>query len=247
MPPITDPAELGTILGVFAHPDDETYLLAGIMAAGLRAGHRVACVTATRGEEGSMDEEKWPPAQMGEVREKELEESMRILGVTEHTWLDYRDGTLKGVDAAEATARVRSFIEDVQPDSVFSFGPEGMTGHEDHIATQQWTLAAFQQAANPGARLYWATTSPEWAAEFAPKLDEFNVFFNIDGPPVTPIAEMAVHFALPPDMLALKMDAIQAHVSQVEAMVGAFGEEFFSKGMADEGWRLGAEASTAER
>jgi LmbE family N-acetylglucosaminyl deacetylase len=239
VPPITDPADLGTILGIFAHPDDETYLLAGIMAAGVQAGHRVACVTATRGEEGSMDEEKWPPAQMGEVREKELEESMKILGVTEHTWLDYHDGSLKEVNADEAIAIVRGFIEDVQPDSVFTFGPEGMTGHEDHIATQQWTAAAFEQAAKPGAKLYWATASPAWAAEFAPRLDEFNVFFNIDGPPVTPIDEMAVHYDLPPDMVALKMRAIQAHVSQVSAMVEAFGEDFFSKGMADEGFRLG--------
>jgi LmbE family N-acetylglucosaminyl deacetylase len=176
---------------------------------------------------------------MGEVREKELEESMKILGVSEHTWLDYHDGSLKEANAAEAIAVVRGFIEDVQPDSVFTFGPEGMTGHEDHIATQQWTAAAFEQAAKPGAKLYWATASPAWAAEFAPRLDEFNVFFNIDGPPVTPIDEMAVHYDLPADMVALKMRAIQAHVSQVSAMVAAFGEDFFSKGMADEGFRLG--------
>jgi LmbE family N-acetylglucosaminyl deacetylase len=240
MAPITDPSQLGTILGVFAHPDDETYLLAGIMAATAAAGQRVVCVTATRGEEGSMDEEKWPPAQMGEVREKELERSMEILGIQEHTWLEMRDGTLKNEDATAATARVRKFIEDVQPDSVFTFGPEGMTGHEDHIATQQWAAAAFEQAAPAGSHLYWATASPDWAAEFAPRLDEFNVFFNIDGPPVTPVDEMAVYYHLPPDVLALKMDAIEAHVSQVEAMVSAFGRDFFSKGMADETFRLGA-------
>ena len=60
--------ELGNILGVWAHPDDEAYLSAGIMARAVRAGSRVVCVTATRGEGGSMDEEKWPPETMGEVR-----------------------------------------------------------------------------------------------------------------------------------------------------------------------------------
>ena len=60
--------ELGTILGVWAHPDDETYLSAGLMAAAADAGSRVVCITATRGEGGSMDEEQWPPESMGQVR-----------------------------------------------------------------------------------------------------------------------------------------------------------------------------------
>jgi len=47
---------LGTVLGVWAHPDDETYLSAGLMARSVEQGARVVCVTATRGEEGSWDE-----------------------------------------------------------------------------------------------------------------------------------------------------------------------------------------------
>ena len=80
--------DLGTMLGVWAHPDDETYLTAGLMAQAVRDGRRVVCVTATRGEGGSMDEERWPSATMGEVREAELMRCFEILGVTEHHWLD---------------------------------------------------------------------------------------------------------------------------------------------------------------
>ena len=50
--------ELGTILGVWAHPDDETYLCAGLMASAARAGSRVVCVTATRGELGTGDHDR---------------------------------------------------------------------------------------------------------------------------------------------------------------------------------------------
>src|SRR5438874_5066375 len=82
---------LGTVLGVWAHPDDETYLAAGIMAQAVRDGSRVVCVTATRGEGGSMDEERWPSATMGEVREKELLRGLEILGVTEHGFLEMQD------------------------------------------------------------------------------------------------------------------------------------------------------------
>src|SRR3954449_1481005 len=65
--------DLGTVLSVWAHPDDETYLCAGLMADAIRRGNRVVCVTATRGELGSTDEERWPPGPaLAEVRTQEL-------------------------------------------------------------------------------------------------------------------------------------------------------------------------------
>jgi LmbE family N-acetylglucosaminyl deacetylase len=42
-----------TILGMWAHPDDETYLSAGLMARTVGAGGRVACVHATRSKAGT--------------------------------------------------------------------------------------------------------------------------------------------------------------------------------------------------
>jgi len=83
-----DVASLGTILGVWAHPDDDIFLSAGLMATAVRAAQRVVDVTATRGEGGSMDEERWPPDSMGEVRTKELLRSLEILGVQEHRFLE---------------------------------------------------------------------------------------------------------------------------------------------------------------
>ena len=46
------------------------------MPRAVRNGSRVVCVTATRGEGGSMDEERWPPETMGAVRTAELERSL---------------------------------------------------------------------------------------------------------------------------------------------------------------------------
>ena len=76
-----DIADLGTILSVWAHPDDETYLCAGIMSAAVDNGQTVVCVTATRGEGGSPDHKKYPPEAMGKVREAELLACLEILGV----------------------------------------------------------------------------------------------------------------------------------------------------------------------
>jgi LmbE family N-acetylglucosaminyl deacetylase len=236
-----DLPDLGTVLGVWAHPDDETYLTAGLMAQTVRWGGRVVCVTATRGEEGSFDEERWPTATMGRVREAELMRSLVILGVTEHQWLDYYDGTCAAVDLEEGIGRIRESMAEVEPRSVFTFGPDGMTGHPDHKAVCAWTTEAFRLAAPSGARLYYATTTPEWVAEFAPRFDRFNVFMEPGTPPVTSPDQLAIDFLLPTDLLELKLKALEAHASQLEGMLDAFGNDFFREGYKAESFVLAAE------
>ncbi len=56
---------LGTVLSVWAHPDDETYLAGGVMASCVAAGQRVVCVSATAGEHGTADPVAWPPERLG--------------------------------------------------------------------------------------------------------------------------------------------------------------------------------------
>jgi LmbE family N-acetylglucosaminyl deacetylase len=231
--------ELGTILGVWAHPDDETYLTAGLMARAVRNGSRVVCVTATRGEGGSMDEEKWPPETMGEVRERELLECLAILGVTEHHWLDCLDVDMDTSLDGSGELKVRDLFEEVRPDTVLTFGPDGMTDHAGHKSVCEWTTRAFHDLAEPGAKLYYATATPEWAEEFVPIYNRFDVF-RPGTPPVTPRGELGIDFPLPPDLLELKLRAIEAHVSQVEGMVNAFGEDIFRRAMREEYFRLAA-------
>ena len=162
--------ELGTILGVWAHPDDEAYLSAGIMARAVRNGSRVVCVTATRGEGGSMDEEKWPPEKMGEVRTGELERSLEILGVQEHIWFDMKDVDMETGLPDEGYERVRELVADVGPDTILTFGPDGMTGHQGHKDVSRWATDAFREVAKPGARLFYATQTPSFAEEVVPSL-----------------------------------------------------------------------------
>jgi LmbE family N-acetylglucosaminyl deacetylase len=231
---------LGPMLGIWAHPDDETYLTAGLMAYGVRRGDRVVCVTATRGEEGSWDEERWPTDQMGKVREAELMASLGVLGVKEHHWIDYYDGTCAQVPHDEGVDRAESLIAEIQPRSVFTFGPDGMTGHSDHKAVSAWTTDAFANVAPAGARLYYATMTPDWAEEFVPRMNQFNVFMEEGTPPITPPDELAIDFELSPDLLELKLRAIEAHVSQVEGMLNAFGQDFFRRAHRAEFFRLAA-------
>ncbi len=231
------PEALGTILVVGAHPDDETYLTAGQMAAAVRNRQHVATVTATRGEEGSFDEERWPTSEMGAVREKELLASLEVVGVADHTWLDYYDGTCAEVDPAEGTAKVREHIERVRPDTILTFGPDGMTGHSDHKAVCAWTTTALAEVGTADTSLYYATYIQEWADEFVPVMNRFNVFMEPGTPPITPREELAIDYELPPDILDLKMRAIECHVSQVEGMLNAFGHDFFNQAMRAEFFR----------
>ena len=61
-----------TLLGVWAHPDDEAYCSSGLMARVRDAGGRVVVVTATRGEQGTDDPVAWPPEVLGPLREQAL-------------------------------------------------------------------------------------------------------------------------------------------------------------------------------
>ena len=218
--------ELGTILGVWAHPDDETYLAAGLLARAAAEGDRVVVVTATKGEGGSWDEKRWPSETMGEVRAMELEESLRILGVKEHHWLGYIDASCHEIPLEEGTTKIQTFIEEIRPDTVLTFGPDGMTGHKDHQAVCAWTTEAFHRSAPSGAKLYYATTTPEWAEEFVPRMNKFHVF-EPGYPPITPREELAINLELHGELLDRKLRAIEAHSSQVEYMLRYFGQDFF--------------------
>lgn len=227
----------GTILGVWAHPDDETYLCGGLMARAARAGGRVVCITATRGELGSPDERRWPSGpRLAAVRTAEMEAALAILGVTEHHWLDYPDGGCAEVDQQEAVRRVTAVLAEVRPDTVLTFGPDGMTGHPDHRAACRWASAAFDAAAPAGAVLGYATKTPQWLDRFREPLDRFNVFMDTD-PPSTPRPELLIGETLHGDLLETKLRAIRAMTSQVEPLIAGLGEEFFREGMVEESFR----------
>src|SRR5438128_10612066 len=115
-----------------------------------------------------------------------------------------------------------------------------MTGHRDHKAVSAWATEAFHLAAPPGARLYYATVTPEWNKEIAPRLAPFNCFMEPGTPPVTPREDLAICFDLSPQLLELKLKAIAAHTSQVEGMLSALGEDFFRVGHRSEFFKLAA-------
>src|SRR6476661_8570927 len=148
--------DLGSILGVWAHPDDEAWLSAGLMAQAVDAGRRVVCVTATAGEAGFPDGDHRPKEERMAIRRAEMAASLGEVGVTEHHWLGYRDGHCDEIADEEAVAIIARLIAEVQPDVLLTFGPDGATGHVDHVAVCRWsTLACARAATAPSELAIW--------------------------------------------------------------------------------------------
>jgi LmbE family N-acetylglucosaminyl deacetylase len=222
--PITDAARLGTVLGIWAHPDDEAFLSAGLMAAARDAGNRVICLTATLGEHGTDDPRHWPPDRLAAVREHELYASLAALGVTEHHLLGLTDGTLATQPAEAIVRHLARIIDIVEPDTVVTFGPDGMTGHEDHQTVSAWATAAHAAAAS-SARLLYATTTDEFVRAWEPARAEFNVFLTEGLPLRTPTTDLAVSLRLESAAVDRKIVALRAQASQSTALFAALGEE----------------------
>ena len=227
----------GTILGVWAHPDDETYVSAAHMMRALGAGDRVVCVTASYGELGSPDEVRWPPGgDLAKVRSQELDAALAVLGVTEHHWLDYPDGGCAQVPLAEGAARIHEQLQAVRPDTVMTFGPDGGTGHPDHISVSRWVDAALTSYDGHPPTLLWATDSSEWVAEWRAALEPLGVFLGNE-PVSVPRADLRSYLRLTPDEVDRKLRALLCQVSQVTPMVDELGIEQYALAIAEEGFR----------
>jgi LmbE family N-acetylglucosaminyl deacetylase len=216
----------GTLLSIWAHPDDEAYLSAGLMAQTRRAGHRVAVVTATRGEHGTNDPVSWPPRRLARHRTRELARSLRVLGIREHTWLGYADGSLADADRRLGVATVQRLIEDIRPDTIVTFGPDGMTGHDDHRTISSWVTEAWRRSGAPAA-LWYATFTPEFHAAWGSLNERVNLWFEGTEPPVTPAEDLAAQVVCSGPALDLKYRALRAHRSQTRMLEEAVGSEAY--------------------
>jgi LmbE family N-acetylglucosaminyl deacetylase len=216
-----DVRELGTILSLWAHPDDEAYLCGGIMSLAAAARSRVVCVTATRGELGVTDPARWPPDQLSTIRENELAECLRILGVTEHRWLGYSDGGCASVDFNAAVEHVAGIIRDVVPDTILTFPSDGQTGHPDHIAVHRWTAEAVRRTGI--GTLQVVANTQEWLDDHLAQWMELGVI--VGDPPVAWTGPLSIDLVLTGQLLDRKYAALAAQASQTETLRTAVGEE----------------------
>lgn len=221
----------GPILAVWAHPDDESFLAAGTLLAARRRGEHVVCVYATHGEHGRRQGRPSPSGELERQRRRELTRALAILGVADHRCFEESDGGLTGVPFETGVARIEVLLDEIAPRTVLTFGPDGFTGHPDHIAVHRWVVAALGRRAAP-PRLWQAAVPVSWARRYAAPLGAFDVFWP--GHPVTPpVGELTAH-ALPDDDLDVKVAALRAHHSQTAHLFALLGERWLRAMVATE-------------
>ena len=158
------------ILGVYAHPDDESAGSGGTFAKYAAEGVQVHVITATRGELGALGTRGYSVTreELPSVREAELRSALRMLGTEPPILLGYRDQELQEADFDEVVGKISSVMSNVQPDVVVTFGPTGITRHSDHVTVHKATLEAFHRhlASSGHAKLYYFAIPKEIAEEF---------------------------------------------------------------------------------
>jgi LmbE family N-acetylglucosaminyl deacetylase len=138
----------------------------------------------------------------------------------------------------EGYDRVVQIVHDVRPDTILTFGPDGMTDHAAHKSVSSWATRALREAGGAGSRVLHATVTQDWAQEFLPVWEPFDVF-RPGTPWITPREELVIDYRLPREINELKVRAILEHVSQVQAIFEAVGEEIWWRQMSREMFRLG--------
>jgi len=163
-----------SLLFSFAHPDDETFLVAGIACLYREQGVRLALVTATLGELGRCGD---PPVcsreELPAVRARELHAAAHLLGLGVPTLLGYRDQELSNAPPMEIRQKLVGVIREHRPQVVVTFDPNGSNAHPDHIAISRFTSDAVAAAgdrrwfpeagaAHQVRRLVWTPPSRPW-------------------------------------------------------------------------------------
>lgn len=153
-----------TLLGIFAHPDDESFGPGATLARYAAEGVDVHVIIATDGIEGSVEKSVDLPAHetLAQVRSGELSRAAIALGLASIWSLPYRDSGMRGSPSnqhphaliqqplPQLVEEVLGYVERLQPQVILTHDPFGGYGHPDHVRVCEATTAAFHIAAARG-------------------------------------------------------------------------------------------------
>jgi LmbE family N-acetylglucosaminyl deacetylase len=208
---------------VVAHPDDETFGCGSLLLHAAAAGATTSVVCATRGEAGEGD-----AGDLGAVREQELREAARMLGVGHVDVLGFADsgmtgeagpGTLAGAPFEDVVTAVRAAVDAVRPDVLVTL--DASDGHRDHLRIREAAVEAARAAHVP--RVYLAclprSLMRRWAAHMQalrpdmPHLDADVAQLGTPDEQITTVLDAAGH-------LPARERAVAVHASQTSPFDG---------------------------
>ncbi len=247
------------MLLVHAHPDDETLWTGGVIARYATEGVDVALVTCTLGEQGEIILPELAGLgaghadQLGGYRLGELRAACTALGVSEQRFLgglgrwrdsgmvvepggraslpvDLHPRAFAGGPLTEQVSELVEVLDELRPQVVVTYGPDGGYGHPDHVRAHQVTMAAAEQVPAV-ARVFWAV-QPRSAVEAG-----IAALHGMAGLPFTPpepdglpaVADEEVTTVLDVGaQVQTTMRAIRAHGTQVTLWEGGGGDRAFA-------------------
>lgn len=231
---------------VHAHPDDETIATGGTIARYTAEGVEVTLVTCTLGEQGEVIPADLAGLaaehadQLGGYRIGELQAAGAALGLTEQRFLGgigrWRDSgmvvepggragvpselhprALAGAEPAEQVDALLAVLDELRPQVVVSYGPDGGYGHPDHVRAHEITMAATAQLPDI-RRVVWVVQPRSAVAAGVEALRRLpGLPFTLPGPGGLPgVDDGEVTTAVDVSaQLPAKLAALQAHRTQV--------------------------------
>ncbi|WP_166971278.1 PIG-L family deacetylase [Brevibacterium atlanticum] len=235
------------VLFVHAHPDDETITTGGTIAALVSEGAEVMVLTATRGEGGEVIPDELGHLEgdrqgLARVREQEIAEAMRALGVRTHAFLGgttrtFEDSGMEwgsdgharpaqsmsadalcATDMTTVARHIAAVIDAFEPHAVITYAGNGGYGHPDHVRVHEATTVAVDLAEWRTGRLLYVDTPAEVArAAFDPDQDGFAAagFAPAEHIPAKPPVDRIVIGQDVTSQLPAKRAALEAHRTQV--------------------------------
>jgi len=135
------------VLTVFPHPDDEMYCDGALLKMKTDPRVRIHLLVMTMGElSPAKDTLGISPEKMAEIRVKEIEKVATVLKADSLIRWDYHDQGLPQIDKNELAQKILEVMNQTDAEIIIGYGPEGITGHPDHIAGSQATQIAFQKS-----------------------------------------------------------------------------------------------------
>ena len=239
-----------TFLAVHAHPDDEASSSGGLYRLLADQGVRTVLVTCTNGECGDDAHGAKPDAshhdgdEVAAIRAIELDNAVKILGISRLVRLGYRDSGMKGwpqnddpesfwaTPVEVAAARLADILMEERPQVIMTYNEHGFYGHPDHIQAHRITLAALEMIDYEPTLYFNAIPDSvfvEWRKRWEDEDRERAVADAAKGivrEPETPDPdEEAFEMGTPDDQISAtidvsavngaKFDALEAHISQI--------------------------------
>lgn len=143
-----------TIMGIFAHPDDETFGPGGTLIKYAAEGHKTAVLTATHGQAGRAAG-LTVESTVGDIRKKEAKKAAGILGLATHIMLNFYDGTLCEALIPPLQDFILTAVNEINPDVIIIYEPGGISMHLDHIAVSKAVMKLWQEGRITPKKIYY--------------------------------------------------------------------------------------------